>query len=173
MTQLTAYLASAALFSFGIALLFAGHSLFVAARLLIGWLAAFAAIAFALAAIVSAAIGWIFGQGAPVSGALVTSGAALVAIGVAAKLSKPKRLARTAKATRHRPPASMASPAPAPRVTNAARDAIAALISLGYAKAEAASAIAAVAASLGSGADTPALVKAALRARNLSQPARA
>jgi RuvA, C-terminal domain len=170
LAQTIAFLASGALLAFAVATLFAGRSLWLVARTLIGWSAAVLSFVLALAAFALMAFRYLTDHtpAGPVSGALAFGGA-LVVIGLAAKVARYRVPARTAAKPRPSRPATT----PTPRMTEAARDAIAALVSLGYAKTEAASAIAAVAASLGSGADTSALIKAALRTRNLSGAARA
>src|SRR6185437_4950191 len=90
MTQLVAYLVSAALFAFAIALLLAGRSLFVAARLIVGWLAALAALALGLLALATLGFEKLVSHG-PVSGSLIVCGSALIALGVAARLFRPAR----------------------------------------------------------------------------------
>jgi thiol:disulfide interchange protein len=173
LTQTIAFLASGALFALAIALLLAGRSLWLVARTVIGWSAAVLSTVLALTAFALLAFHYITDQAppAPVSGALGVGGALVIA-GLATKVARHRRPARSAAKPRQsrpttKPRQSSSATAAAPSLTGAARDAIAALVTLGLSKGEAASAVAAVAASLGGGADTPALVKAALRARNL------
>jgi thiol:disulfide interchange protein len=165
MTQIAAYLASAALLAFAIAMLLAGRSLWLVARAVIGWSAAVLSIVLTFAAFGLVAFRCLtdHAPAAPVSGILAIGGA-LVIIGLAAKATG-YRSPTSHTATLAPCVASKRTATPAPHMTGAARDAIAALISLGYTKRQAASAVAAVAASLDLQADTSALVKAALRAR--------
>jgi hypothetical protein len=162
MSQVIAFLASGALFAFAVATLLAGHSLWLVARIVIGWVAASLAFILALAAFALVAFRCLSGHApaGPISGALVIGGA-LVFIGLAAKVTRrlPLRCAASKLAI---VPAS--KPTPTAR-GGAARDAIQALVSLGYAQSEATSAISALAVSLGPQADTSTLVKAALRVR--------
>jgi hypothetical protein len=157
MSQLIVYLASGALFALAVAMLFAGRSVLLVARLVIGWSAAFLALILALAAFTVVAFGYFadHAPAAPISGALIIGGA-LVIIGLAARTKRERALVITASACTAHPALHMAS---------AASDAIQALVALGYGKRDAASAVASASSSLGSRADAPALVKAALRAR--------
>jgi RuvA, C-terminal domain len=157
MSQVIAYLASGALFALAIAMLFAGRSVLLVAHLVIGWSAALLALILALAAFAVVGFGYMSNHapGAPMTGALAIGGA-LVVVGL------------VARTMRERAPVIAASACavdPTPTKTSAVGDAIQALVVLGYGKRDAASAVAAAASSLGSQADVPALVKAALRAR--------
>jgi RuvA, C-terminal domain len=177
MTQTIAFLASGALLAFAIATLLAGRSLWFIAQTVIGWSAAVLALVLALAAF--ALIGFHYltdhAPTAPVSGALGVGGA-LIVIGVAAKVARRRRKPTRAPARTAAPAPRTASkrpPAATPALTCAARDAIVALAGLGYARKDAATMVTAAISSLGVGADVAALVKAALRARNLSRAVRA
>jgi hypothetical protein len=154
MNQIIASLASGALLALAIALLFAGRSIVLVARFVIGWTAAILAFVLALAALAVVALGYMsdHAPAAPIAGALIV-GSALTMIGLAARAGRQR--APTPAPSRAAKPKSLMS--------GAAHDAIEALVALGYGKREAASVIAAASSSLGSGADMSALVKAALR----------
>jgi hypothetical protein len=153
-SQIIAFLASGALFALAIALLFAERSVLLVARLVIGWSAAILALILVIAALAVVALGYMsdHAPAAPITGALVI-GSALVMIGLAAK------------AGRQREPAPRRAAERKSLMSGAADDAIQALLALGYGRRDAATAVASAASSLGSQADTSALVKAALRAR--------
>jgi hypothetical protein len=149
MNQLIAYLASGALFALAVAMLFAGRSVLLIARLVIGWSAAFLALILAVAALVVVALGYMsdHAPAAPITGALVI-GSALVLVGLAARTKRGRATVVSASAY---------AVNPAPRTTSAAGDAVQALVALGYGKRDAASAVASAASSLGSQADVSAL----------------
>jgi hypothetical protein len=197
-SQSIAFLAAAALLAFAIATLLAGRSLWIVTRAVIGWSFAVLAAVLAFAALIIVAVQYLSDHATtePVSGALAIGGA-LVCVGLTAKVTTRRRqTARLAATVRRSQTAGAApkgstgvrtadafpiAPMPARGVPNgssasrlaatpapAAGDATLALISLGYSKAEAASAIADAVASLGANAETALLIKAALRARTLS-----
>jgi hypothetical protein len=142
MTQTVAFLAGGALLAFAIATLLAGRSLWFVTRTVIGWSAAVLAVVLAFAAFALVGFHYLTDQ-APttaVSGALGVGGA-LIVIGVAAKATRRRRKparAPVARAAFTRRTATKKPPTPTPALTGAARDAIAALAGLGYARKDAA-----------------------------------
>lgn len=173
MTQTIAFLASGALLAFAIATLLAGRSLWFVARTVIGWSAAVLAVVLALAAFALIALRYLADHAPSASVGAVTIGVAFVTVSVAAKITRRRRpaLAPTRSAASALRIGSKRPRTPAPVLTGAARDATSALASLGYAQKDAAAMVTAAISSLGADADTAAVVKAALRARNSSQAA--
>jgi RuvA, C-terminal domain len=154
MVQIIAGLFSAALVASGLAILLAGRSIFIAARFVLGWLAALVAAILALATAAAIAFDYLANH---MSGLSPASAAVnILALGVistaALRVMKP-RPAVIASLPNH-----AAANAP-----NRANDAIGALRALGYSKGEAESAVTFASAALGPQADTSALVKTALR----------
>lgn len=154
MVQIIAGLFSAALVASGLAILLAGPSIFIAARFVLGWLAALAAAILALAAAAVMAFDYLANHMSGLSPA--SAAVSMLALGVistaALRVMKPRPAVRASL------PNHAAANAP-----NPANDAIGALRALGYSKGEAASAVTSASAALGPQADTSALVKTALR----------
>jgi hypothetical protein len=164
MVQIIAGLFSAALIASGLAILLAGPSIFIAARFVLGWLAALVAAILALATAAAVACEYlaIHMRGLPPASAAV----GILALGVISTAGL--RVMKLRPAVIARSPNHAAA-----NVPNHANDAIGALRALGYSKGEAASAVASASAALGPQADTSALVQDCGAARrDISLPLR-